>query len=155
MFQTLTVIEYLISNGSNRAVGEIIDQGFQIFVSYYVSHLQKNCRKTKNQSKTLTLILCWCFVSIMKSILGLCCSEPNGKVGRDVGMDVEKKAKKILCLLNDREKIKQLRNKAFTNRDKLVYWLNFFNCLVHFSTITLFCYKLIKFTECLSLIFIS
>lgn len=117
LFQALTVIEYLISNGSDRAVDEIIDQGFQIFVSYHVSHLQKKCYKTINVKIMLSSHVDALYL-LMKSILGLCCAEPNGKEANDVGMNVKKKAKTILCLLNDREKIKQLRDKAFANRDK-------------------------------------
>lgn len=41
--------------------------------------------------------------------------EPNGK---DVGLNVRKKAENIVALLNDREKIHEVRNKAAANRDK-------------------------------------
>lgn len=43
--------------------------------------------------------------------------EPNGK---DVGLNVRKKAENIVALLNDREKIHDVRNKAAANRDKYV-----------------------------------
>ncbi|KAK4274597.1 hypothetical protein QN277_017794 [Acacia crassicarpa] len=41
--------------------------------------------------------------------------EPNGK---DVGLNVRKKAETIVALLNNREKIQEVRNKAAANRDK-------------------------------------
>ncbi|CAL5206152.1 unnamed protein product [Lathyrus oleraceus] len=43
--------------------------------------------------------------------------EPSGK---DVGLNVRKKSENIVSLLNDREKISQIRNKAAANRDKYV-----------------------------------
>lgn len=43
--------------------------------------------------------------------------EPNGK---DVGLNVRKKAENIVSLLNDRDKIHDVRNKAAANRDKYV-----------------------------------
>ncbi|XP_004498931.1 clathrin interactor EPSIN 1 [Cicer arietinum] len=43
--------------------------------------------------------------------------EPSGK---DVGLNVRKKAENIVNLLNDREKIHEIRNKAAANRDKYV-----------------------------------
>lgn len=41
--------------------------------------------------------------------------EPSGK---DVGLNVRKKAETIVSLLNDRDKIHDVRNKASANRDK-------------------------------------
>ncbi|MED6157056.1 hypothetical protein PIB30_019893 [Stylosanthes scabra] len=43
--------------------------------------------------------------------------EPNGK---DQGLNVRKKAENIVTLLNNREKIQEVRNKAAVNRDKYV-----------------------------------
>ncbi|MED6182166.1 hypothetical protein PIB30_026020 [Stylosanthes scabra] len=43
--------------------------------------------------------------------------EPNGK---DSGLNVRKKAENIVTLLNNREKIQEVRNKAAVNRDKYV-----------------------------------
>ncbi|KAJ8774774.1 hypothetical protein K2173_017220 [Erythroxylum novogranatense] len=42
-------------------------------------------------------------------------AEPSGK---DVGLNVRKKAENIVSLLNDKEKIQETRNKASANRDK-------------------------------------
>lgn len=41
--------------------------------------------------------------------------EPNGK---DQGINVQKKARSMLALINDRGKIRELRQKAAANRDK-------------------------------------
>ena len=41
--------------------------------------------------------------------------EPSGK---DVGLNVRKKAENIVSLLNDKDKIHEVRNKAAANRDK-------------------------------------
>ncbi|ESW32966.1 hypothetical protein PHAVU_001G032700 [Phaseolus vulgaris] len=43
--------------------------------------------------------------------------EPSGK---DVGLNVRKKAENIVSLLNDRDKIHDVRNKAAANRDKYI-----------------------------------
>lgn len=82
VYKSLTVIEYLIGNGSERAVDDIIEHGFQI-----------------------------------SSLSGFEYAEPNGK---DMGINVRKKVETILGLLNDRDKIKAVRDKAASNRDKYV-----------------------------------
>ncbi|KAE9599961.1 hypothetical protein Lal_00045866 [Lupinus albus] len=43
--------------------------------------------------------------------------EPSGK---DVGLNVRKKSENIVALLNDRDKIQEVRNKAASNRDKYI-----------------------------------
>ncbi|TVU35178.1 hypothetical protein EJB05_17055 [Eragrostis curvula] len=80
VYKALTVIEYLLANGTERAVGDIIDNSSQIakFTSFeYV--------------------------------------EPNGK---DVGLNVRKKAETVLAIIDDREKLQQVREKAAATRDK-------------------------------------
>jgi epsin len=41
--------------------------------------------------------------------------EPNGK---DVGLNVRKKAENVLAIVDDREKLQQVRAKAAATRDK-------------------------------------
>ncbi|RCV27264.1 hypothetical protein SETIT_5G310900v2 [Setaria italica] len=80
VYKAFAVIEYLLANGTERAVDDIIDNNSQIakFVSFeYV--------------------------------------EPNGK---DVGLNVRKKAENVLAIMDDREKLQQVREKAAATRDK-------------------------------------
>ncbi|KAL8171122.1 hypothetical protein V2J09_022926 [Rumex salicifolius] len=88
VYKALSVIEYLIANGSERAVDDIVEHTFQISVQ----------------------ILNFMFFSFEYV-------EPNGK---DVGINVRKKAETIVGLLNNKEKIEQVRNKAAATRDKYV-----------------------------------
>ncbi|OEL35183.1 Clathrin interactor EPSIN 1 [Dichanthelium oligosanthes] len=74
VYKALAVVEYLLANGTDRAVDAIIDNSSQIA---YV--------------------------------------EPNGK---DVGLNVRKKAENVLAVVDDREKLKQVREKAAATRDK-------------------------------------
>ncbi|KAF5743213.1 ENTH/VHS family protein [Tripterygium wilfordii] len=80
VYKALSVIEYLVSHGSERAVDDIIEHTMQI-----------------------------------SSLTGFEYVEPSGK---DVGLNVRKKAENIASLLNNREKIQEVRNKAASNRDK-------------------------------------
>ncbi|GMI83887.1 EPSIN1 [Hibiscus trionum] len=82
VYKALSVIEYLISHGSERAVDDII-------------------RHTRRIS----------------SLTSFEYVEPNGK---DMGINVRKKAETIASLLNNKEKIEETRNKAAANRDKYV-----------------------------------
>ncbi|CAO2171383.1 unnamed protein product [Urochloa humidicola] len=80
VYKALAVIEYLLANGTERAVNDIIDNNSQIakLVSFeYV--------------------------------------EPNGK---DVGLSVRKKAENVLAIVDDGEKLQQVREKAASTRDK-------------------------------------
>lgn len=61
------------------------------------------------------VLLPYLFLYFIKANSGFEYVEPNGK---DVGINVRKKVETILALLNDREKIKAVRDKASANRDK-------------------------------------
>ncbi|KAL0330733.1 UNVERIFIED_CONTAM: Clathrin interactor EPSIN 1 [Sesamum angustifolium] len=82
VYKSLTVIEYLVAHGSERAVDDIIEHTFQI-----------------------------------SSLTSFEYVEPSGK---DVGINVRKKAEKIVALLNSKDKIQEARNKAAANREKYV-----------------------------------
>ncbi|WVY91084.1 hypothetical protein V8G54_036598 [Vigna mungo] len=82
VYKALAVIEYLVGNGSERAVDDIIEHTFQISALSSFEYV-----------------------------------EPSGK---DVGLNVRKKAENIVSLLNDRDKIHDVRNKAAANRDKYI-----------------------------------
>lgn len=55
------------------------------------------------------------FLLLLKSLTSFEYVEPNGK---DMGINVRKKAENIVALLNNKEKIEDARNKAAANRDK-------------------------------------
>lgn len=80
VYKALAVIEYLLANGTERAVDDIIDNSSQIAT----------------------------FTSFENV-------EPNGK---DVGLNVRKKAETVLDIVDDREKLQQVREKAAATRDK-------------------------------------
>ncbi|XP_066349188.1 clathrin interactor EPSIN 1-like [Miscanthus floridulus] len=82
VYKALTIIEYLIANGSERAVDDILD------------HYSK--------------------ISVLSSFEYV---EPNGK---DAGINVRKKVETIVGIINDKERIKAVRDKAASNRDKYV-----------------------------------
>ncbi|KAL5226477.1 hypothetical protein ABZP36_014742 [Zizania latifolia] len=80
VYKALAVIEYLLANGTERAVDDIVDNSSQIVKHTRFEYL-----------------------------------EPNGK---DVGLNVRKKAETVLAILDDREKLQQVREKAAAVRDK-------------------------------------
>lgn len=82
VYKALTVIEYLVAHGSERAVDDIIEHTFQI-----------------------------------SSLSSFEYVEPSGK---DLGLNVRKKAENIIVLLNNKDKIQEVRNKAAANHDKYI-----------------------------------
>ncbi|XP_066312513.1 clathrin interactor EPSIN 1-like isoform X3 [Miscanthus floridulus] len=80
VYKALAVIEYLLANGTERVVDEIIDNSSQIAKLTSFEYV-----------------------------------EPNGK---DVGLNVRKKAENVLATVDDREKLQQIREKAAATRDK-------------------------------------
>lgn len=61
-------------------------------------------------------ILCiYCFNFFLKSLTTFEYVEPNGK---DMGINVRKKAENVVALLNNKEKIQEVRSKATANREK-------------------------------------
>lgn len=82
VYKALAVIDYLLANGTERAVDDIIDNSSQIAKLTRFEHV-----------------------------------EPNGK---DVGLNVRKKAETVLAIVDDREKLQQIRENAAATRDKYV-----------------------------------
>ncbi|GAB4854356.1 hypothetical protein Ancab_022942 [Ancistrocladus abbreviatus] len=80
VYKALAVIEYLVANGSERAVDDIIEHTYQISALTAFEYV-----------------------------------EPNGK---DMGINVRKKAENIVALLNNKDKMQEVRNKAAATRDK-------------------------------------
>ncbi|XP_066309603.1 clathrin interactor EPSIN 1-like isoform X3 [Miscanthus floridulus] len=80
VYKALAVIEYLLANGTERVVDEIIDNSSQIAKLTSFEYV-----------------------------------EPNGK---DVGLNVRKKAENVLATVDDRDKLQQIREKAAATRDK-------------------------------------
>jgi epsin len=63
-------------------------------------------------AQTLYFLLCFWHVKSLSSFEYV---EPSGK---DMGINVRKKAETIVALLNNKDKIQEVRNKAAANRDK-------------------------------------
>uniref|UniRef100_A0A0C9RZA6 TSA: Wollemia nobilis Ref_Wollemi_Transcript_927_1906 transcribed RNA sequence n=1 Tax=Wollemia nobilis TaxID=56998 RepID=A0A0C9RZA6_9CONI len=80
VYKALTVLEYLVANGSERVVDELLEHTFQISTLSDFQYV-----------------------------------EPDGK---DQGINVRKKAQNIHSLINDKDKIREVRQKAAANRDK-------------------------------------
>ncbi|PAN28621.1 hypothetical protein PAHAL_5G166700 [Panicum hallii] len=80
VYKALAVIEYLLANGTERAVDEITDNSSQIAKLTSFEYLESN--------------------------------------GKDVGLNVRKKAETVLSIVDDREKLQQVREKAAATRDK-------------------------------------
>ncbi|KAF7830494.1 clathrin interactor EPSIN 1 [Senna tora] len=86
VYKALSVIEYLVARGSERAVDDIIEHTFQISALSSFEYV-----------------------------------EPSGK---DMGINVRKKAENIVALLNNKDKIQEARNKAAATRDKYAKFVN-------------------------------
>ncbi|CAL4961523.1 unnamed protein product [Urochloa decumbens] len=82
VYKALAVIEYLLANGTERAVDDIIDNNSQIAKLVSFKYVEP---------------------------------KPSGK---DVGLNVQKKAENVLAAVDDREKLQQVREKAASTRDK-------------------------------------
>lgn len=52
--------------------------------------------------------------------------------GKDQGQNVRRKSQNLVSLLNDKEKIREVRQKAVENRDKYVNRFFFFESLLDF-----------------------
>ncbi|XP_039848970.1 clathrin interactor EPSIN 1-like isoform X3 [Panicum virgatum] len=80
VYKALAVIEYLLANGTERAVDEITDNSSQIAKLTSFEYVESN--------------------------------------GKDAGLNVRKKAETVLSIVDDREKLQQVREKAAASRDK-------------------------------------
>lgn len=64
---------------------------------------------------SLYILRIYRFKFLLKSLTTFEYVEPNGK---DVGINVRKKAENVVALLNNKEKIQEVRSKATANREK-------------------------------------
>ncbi|CAL0314599.1 unnamed protein product [Lupinus luteus] len=80
VYKALTVLEYLVANGSERVIDEIREHAYQISTLSDFHYIDSS--------------------------------------GRDQGHNVRKKSQSLVVLVNDKERIFEVRQKAAANRDK-------------------------------------
>ncbi|XP_043811746.1 clathrin interactor EPSIN 2 isoform X3 [Manihot esculenta] len=80
VYKALTVLEYLVANGSERVIDEIREHAYQISTLSDFQYIDSS--------------------------------------GRDQGSNVRKKSQSLVVLVNDKERIIEVRQKAAANRDK-------------------------------------
>ncbi|CAI9777025.1 unnamed protein product [Fraxinus pennsylvanica] len=80
VFKALTVLEYLVAHGSERAIDEIREHTYQVSALFDFQYIDSS--------------------------------------GRDQGSNVRRKSQIVVALVNDKEKIQEVREKAAANRDK-------------------------------------
>lgn len=80
VYKALTVLDYLVANGSERVIDEIREHAYQIQTLSDFQYIDSS--------------------------------------GRDQGSNVRKKSQSLVVLVNDKERIIEVRQKAATNRDK-------------------------------------
>ncbi|KAL2563677.1 hypothetical protein AAZV13_20G204900 [Glycine max] len=80
VYKALTVLEYLVANGSERVIEEIREHAHQISTLSNFQYIDSS--------------------------------------GRDQGNNVRRKSQSLVLLVNDKERITEVRQKASTNRDK-------------------------------------
>ncbi|XP_059302868.1 clathrin interactor EPSIN 2 isoform X2 [Lycium ferocissimum] len=80
VYKALTVLDYLVANGSERVIDDIREHAYQISTLSDFQYIDSS--------------------------------------GKDQGCNVRKKSQSLVVLVNDKEKIQEVRQKAATNRDK-------------------------------------
>lgn len=80
VYKALTVLEYLVANGSERVIDEIKEHGYQISTLSGFQYIDSS--------------------------------------GRDQGLNVRKKSQILVALVNNKERIQEVREKAAANREK-------------------------------------
>lgn len=106
----------MVAHGSEPPVDDIIEHTFQISVRtillYLVNLFLQLTTVLTSRIREYFLII---YFGLVKALSSFEYVEPSGK---DVGLNVRKKAENIVSLLNDKDKIHEVRNKAAANRDK-------------------------------------
>ncbi|MCD7447175.1 hypothetical protein HAX54_025521 [Datura stramonium] len=80
VYKALTVLDYLVANGSERVIDEIREHAYQISMLSDFQYIDST--------------------------------------GKDQGSNVRKKSQSLVMLVNDKDRIQEVRQKAATNRDK-------------------------------------
>ncbi|KAF8402255.1 hypothetical protein HHK36_013207 [Tetracentron sinense] len=96
VYKALTVLEYLVAHGSDRVIDEIREHAYQISVIF-------------NSLMSFDNYLLFMTLSDFQYI---------DSSGKDQGSNVRKKSQSLVVLVNDKERIQEVRQKAIANRDK-------------------------------------
>ena len=107
--QGLTVLEYLVAHGSEKVIDEIREHSYQIAVRTILFLLH------------FLSLLDWCpecMTLLQFSFQTLSEFQYLSSSGRDEGSNVRKKSQNLVALVNDKERIQEVRQKAHANRDK-------------------------------------
>lgn len=116
--QGLTVLEYLVGHGSERVIDDIREHAYQIsvhliFSFHYDSHIYSGSQIFMKCDYSILLInrpsFEWQTLSDFQYI---------DSSGRDQGNNVRKKSQNLVALVNDKESIVEVRQKAAANREK-------------------------------------
>lgn len=117
--QALTVLEYMVGHGSERVIDEIRERAYQISVM--------TTRSTLFWKYSTSREPFFCYISVVDYLTQICPFSLLQTLsdfqyidsgGRDQGSNVRKKSQSLVALVNDKERIAEVRQKAATNRDK-------------------------------------
>lgn len=125
MWQALTVLEYLVANGSERVIDELQEHTYQIQVN-----IRRNLQPCVSSVHFIMNVFCPKFSLVAVLYVGssltisflwfqtLCEFQYLEQSGKDQGINVRKKAQTLVALIKDKDKIREVRSKAAANRDK-------------------------------------
>lgn len=103
----MAVIEYLVDHASECAVDDIIEQNFQISVRFLIYHLEFALVPLSSNGLFFSIPVSSSLIHFLQLLSSFEYVEPNGK---DLGINVRKKAENIVALLNDKDKM--MRNRG-------------------------------------------
>lgn len=107
--------------GSERVIDEIREHAYQISVPFYcLSYYAAAVQMIVSCSSEFDLILlmyCGTYKNVF-SCQTLSDFQYIDSSGRDQGSNVRKKSQSLVVLVNDKERIQEVRQKAAANRDK-------------------------------------
>lgn len=112
--QGLIVLDYLVAHGSERVIDEIKEHSYQIAV-----HTSRSLYVLSDSWIYLSNV--WLQFHLLFQTLSD--FQYISSSGRDEGSNVRKKSQNLVALVNDKERIQEVRQKAHANRDKWVYFL--------------------------------
>ena len=117
IWQALTVLEFLVANGAERVIDELQEHTYQIQVEFLEQW--NTFSRFNNMGVRLPLLLLLTVASVW--VQTLCDFQYMEASGKDQGINVRKKAQSLVALIKDKDKIREVRQKAAANRDKYAF----------------------------------
>ena len=110
-----------MAHGTERVIDDIREHAYQISVmltATFLHYIFNTILKFGSRIGDSCILLVWCANTLCLKFQALADFQYIDSSGRDQGSNVRRKSQSLVSLVNDKERIQEVRQKALATRDK-------------------------------------